>query len=107
MSPTTLAFTTAQGSSPAAQSVGVTSASGASGVAYTVQVTAGSAWLSASPASATTPSSITATVNSSTMAAGTYSGNIRVTPNGGNVVDIPVSLTITAPAVGFRHRPLR
>ncbi len=98
VSPTTLAFTTAQGSSPAAQSVGVTSASGASGVAYSVQVTSGSAWLSASPASASTPSSITATVNSSTMAAGTYSGNIRVTPNGGNVVDIPVSLTITAPA---------
>jgi hypothetical protein len=34
-------------------------------------------------------SSITATVNSSTMAAGTYSGNIRVTRNGGNIVDIP------------------
>jgi uncharacterized protein (TIGR03437 family) len=32
------------------------------------------------------------------MTAGTYSGNIRVTPNGGNIVDIPVSLTITAPA---------
>ena len=42
VSPTTLAFTTAQGSSPGAQTVSVTSASGATGVAFTVQVTSGS-----------------------------------------------------------------
>ena len=104
VSPTTLAFTTAQGSSPGTQTINVTSTSGASGVTFTVQVTAGSPWLSTSAAAnATTPSSFTVTVNSSTMAAGTYSGNIRVTPNGGNIVDIPVSLTITRAGVGFRH----
>jgi uncharacterized protein (TIGR03437 family) len=31
------------------------------------------------------------------MTAGTYSGNIQITPTGGTVVNIPVSLTITAP----------
>ena len=99
VSPTTLAFTTAQGSSPAAQNISVTSASGSTGVAFTVQVTSGSTWLSTSAAAnSTTPSSFTVSVNSTSMAAGTYSGNIRVTPNGGNIVDIPVSLTITAPA---------
>jgi uncharacterized protein (TIGR03437 family) len=99
VSPTTLAFTTTQGSSPGAQNVSVTSASGSTGVAFTVQVTSGSTWLSTSAAaSSTTPSSFTVSVNSTSMTAGTYSGNIRVTPNGGNIVDIPVSLTITAPA---------
>ena len=99
VSPTTLAFTTAQGSSPGSQTINVTSTSGASGVTFTVQVTAGSPWLSTSAAaSASTPSSFTVSVNSTSMAAGTYSGNIRVTPNGGNIVDIPVSLTISAPA---------
>ncbi len=99
VSPTTLAFTTAQGSSPGAQNINVTSTSGASGVLFSVQVTAGSPWLTTNAAaSASTPSSFTVSVNSTSMAAGTYSGNIRVTPNGGNIVDIPVSLTITAPA---------
>jgi uncharacterized protein (TIGR03437 family) len=98
VSPTTLAFSTAQGASPQAQSVSVSSTSGATGVAFTVQVTSGSAWLSTSAiTNPTTPYTFQVTVNSSSMAAGTYSGNIQITPTGGSIVNIPVSLTITAP----------
>ena len=98
VSPTSLTFTAQQGSSPAAQNVSVSSASGSTGVAFTVQVTSGSNFLSTSAnANPTTPYSFTASVNSNSLSAGTYNGNIRLTPSGGTVVDIPVTLTITAP----------
>lgn len=100
VNPTSLNFSAQPGSSPAAQSIKVDSASGAAGVGFTVQVTAGSSWLSTGAiANPATPYSFTVNVNSTTLQAGTYSGNIRITPNGGTLVDIPVTLTITAPTV--------
>ena len=100
VSPTSLSFTTQQGASPGAQSVSVNSASGIAGVGFTVQVTSGSTWLVTSAnTNNTTPSTLTVSVNSTSMAAGTYSGNIQILPTGGNAVNIPVTLTITAPAV--------
>jgi uncharacterized protein (TIGR03437 family) len=97
-SPTSLTFSTAQGSSPAAQALNVQSASGSAPVSFTVVVTAGSTWLSTSAnASNTTPAALTVSVSSNAMQAGTYTGNIRITPSGGTIVDVPVSLTITAP----------
>lgn len=101
VSPTSLTFTAPSGSSPANQSLSVTSASGTAGVSFTVQVTAGSSWLSTSASAGTTPlNPLTAIVNSNALAPGSYTGNIRILPNGGTTVDIPVTLTITAiPAV--------
>jgi uncharacterized protein (TIGR03437 family) len=98
VSPTSLSFSAQQGSSPSAQNVSVSSASGSSGIPFTVQVTSGSNFLSTSAtANPSTPYSFTASINSNSLTAGSYSGNIRITPTGGTVVDIPVSLTITAP----------
>ena len=45
----------------------------------------------------TTPLSISVNVNTDNLAAGTYQGNIRISPTGGNAVDIPVTLTLTPP----------
>jgi uncharacterized protein (TIGR03437 family) len=98
VTPTTLTFAAQQGSSPAAQSITVSSASGASGVGFTVQVTAGSNWLSTSAnASNTAPASFTVTVSSNALQASAYTGNILITPTNGTAVNIPVTLTITAP----------
>ncbi len=99
VTPTSLAFTAQQGSSPGAQSLSINSASGTAGVGFTVQVTSGSTWLVTSAnANNTTPSTLTVSVNSTSLAAGTYSGNIQILPTGGNTVNIPVSLTVSAPA---------
>ena len=99
VSPTLLTFAAAQGSNPAAQTVSVSSAAGAAGVTFTTQVTAGGTWLSTSASALnTTPATLTISVNSSVLAANTYSGNILITPSGGLAVNIPVTLTVTAPA---------
>ncbi len=99
VSPTSLTFTVQQGSSPGAQSVSVNSASGTAGVGFTVQVTSGSSWLTTSAnTNNTTPSALTVSVSSSAMQAGTYNGNIQILPTGGNAVNIPVTLTISAAA---------
>jgi uncharacterized protein (TIGR03437 family) len=98
VSPTSVTFAAGAGSnpSPATQSITVSSASGTAPVSYTAQVTAGNNWLSVSPSSGSTQSSVTLTVNSSALAAGAYTGNLQISPSGGNVVNVPVSLTISS-----------
>jgi uncharacterized protein (TIGR03437 family) len=96
VSPTSLTFSAGSGSNPATQTLGVTSASGSAGISFTTQVTVGSSWLSISANTSSTPSTLTVTVNSSALVSGSYSGNILISPTGGNPVNIPVSLTIMA-----------
>ena len=99
VTPTSLTFTTPQGSSPGAQSISINSASGTAGVGFGVQVTAGSSWLATSAnVNNTAPTTLTVSVSSAAMQAGTYSGNIQIQPTGGNTVNVPVTLTISAPA---------
>ena len=99
VSPSSLTFTTPQGSSPGAQSISINSASGTAGVGFGVQVTAGSSWLATSAnVNNTAPTTLTVSVSSAAMQAGTYSGNIQIQPTGGNTVNVPVTLTISAPA---------
>jgi len=66
----------------------------------------GGAWLSVSPsgnACCYTPLALTATVNASTLAAGTYTGEIILTEyaNPGRSMIIPVTLTIGASSTAF------
>jgi uncharacterized protein (TIGR03437 family) len=85
----------------------VTSASGSSQIAFTVTATttSGGNWLSTSVGNAVvnTPfDPLTVNVNVGTganaLAAGTYNGNIALTPQGGgSTVNVPVTLTVTAP----------
>src|ERR1039457_7249187 len=96
---TSLTFSTAFASSPAAQSLSVTSTSGSAAVSFTVAstTTSGGSWLSTSVTSGATPlNPLTVTVNSNSLASGTYNGNILISPAGGNAVNIPVVLTVAA-----------
>jgi uncharacterized protein (TIGR03437 family) len=97
VSPASLGFSAAFGSSPATQTITVNSASGVAGIPFTVQVSAGADWLSTSAsANNTTQSVLTVSVNSNALQPGSYAGNLRILPNGGDTVNIPVSLTITS-----------
>src|ERR1035437_9049686 len=101
--PTSLNFGTYQigGGTPSPQTLQVASASGSAGVSFTISSNA--AWLSAgvvNGATLVTPMTFNVSVinpNVSTLAAGTtYNATITITPNGGTVVTVPVSLTVQA-----------
>jgi Viral BACON domain len=70
----------------------------------------GGAWLSISPsgnACCLTPLAVTASVNASTLAAGTYTGEIIITEyaNPGRSMIIPVTLTVAASGAFFDNLP--
>ena len=107
VTPTSLSFAAQTGASPATQTLSVASASGSAGVSFTVTATTnnGPNWLSTSVGSGTTPlNPLTVVVSSSSLGVGTYSGNIQISPNGGLIVNVPVSLSITA-ATGVSATP--
>src|SRR5215469_16872627 len=95
--PSNLSFTyQTGGATPAAQPVNLTSSSGA--ISYTVASSA--AWLTATPASGSTPGSLSVSANPSGLAAGTYSGTITVTASGASnsPLKIGTTLTVTSPS---------
>ena len=97
VSPTTLSFSRQQGSTTSSsQTLSVRTSTG-SAVGFTVSKSSGGAWLTASPASGTTPASVTVTVNPTGLAAGTYNGSIAISSSLGTVT-VPVTLTIAAAA---------
>ncbi len=96
--PTALTFTgQAGGASLAGQTLNISSATGSASVAFTLS-TSGGTWLTVSTQSSATPSTPTVNVNIAGLAAGTYSGSVIITPTGGTVVSVPVTLTVTAPS---------
>ena len=72
--------------------------SASTSVAATFHAAATATWLSVMPASATTPSSLSVSVNPAGLTAGTYLGSLTLTPALGAAVSIPVSLTVHAAA---------
>ena len=62
--------------------------------------TTGSNWLSVSPTFSTTPTTLTITIDSSQLQAGTYTGSVVVTPytgvSAGFPTSIPVTVTVTS-----------
>ncbi len=102
-SPTALTFTgTVGGTNPTAKTVGVTNPGGGT-LSWTVGDNAG--WLSVSPTSGTTTTEtdqLTASVNLSGLAAGTYNGVITIAATGAtnSPQQIPVTLTLTASTAG-------
>jgi len=101
LSPTSSTFTVTQGdTTPVAHTVTISN-SGNGTLGWGVSTTA--PWLSLSPnsgtASSTDPGSLTATVNSAGLAAGTYSTTITVSGSGATNTpeSLPVTLTISAP----------
>jgi uncharacterized protein (TIGR03437 family) len=97
VSGTSLVFTTtAGGSFPAAQTVQISGSS--TGLSFTAQPSSTS-WLSVSPTSGFTPSSLSVTVNPSNLSVGTYRGSITVSGGIGDPspTAIQVMLVITVP----------
>jgi len=85
------------GGNPAAQSVTLTSTTG---FVQTFSVTTTSAgWLSATPTSGNTSNSnsLSIAVNPTGLAVGGYDGTVAVTPTGGNPLNIPIHIDVTAP----------
>ena len=70
---------------------------GTAPVLFNVTTTPASAtWLKASPAQATTQSSVTITADPTGLSANTYQGQVTITPVGGNAVTVSVSFTVQA-----------
>jgi trimeric autotransporter adhesin len=103
VTPTSLNFTyPLGGTAPAAQQLTVSSAiTGAASISYSVSfsTTSGGAWLSATPQSGATQGTVTVSVNPVGLQTGSQIGMVRIRPTGGNPVDIPVTLTVTSPAI--------
>jgi len=94
--PNPLAFAyTAGNPAPGAQTVSVTSLGQA--FAFTA-VAASSGWLSVTPASATTPATLSVSVNPANLGAGSYDGSIALSGGAGTLqLSIAVTLTVVAP----------
>ncbi len=97
VSPTSLTFAFKIGGTiPPAQNVSVTSI-GAPNLNFTVTTSA--AWLKATPASGTTPATLSVKVNPTGLAAGTFTGTVKVASTGAvNKATVKVTLTVTAAA---------
>ncbi|MBP6820070.1 MAG: S8 family serine peptidase [Acidobacteria bacterium] len=96
VSPSNLSFAaTTGGSNPANQTISITNTG--SGTLNWAQ-SDNASWLTVTPASGTAPSTLTASVNISGLAAGTYNGTITVTATGATntPLSIPVSLTVSS-----------
>jgi hypothetical protein len=94
LNPTSLNYTAVQGgTNPANQTVALTNAGGV--VSWTVSDSA--SWLSVSPVSGSSSSTLTATVDTTGLAAGTYNGTITVSATGSSSKTLAATLTVSAP----------
>ncbi|MGE0884113.1 MAG: S8 family serine peptidase [Blastocatellales bacterium] len=96
ITPSSLNFTaTAGGSNPANQTISIANAGGGT---LNWAASDNASWLSLSPASGTAPSTLTASVNISGLAAGTYNGTITIGSTGAtnSPLSLPVTLTVNA-----------
>jgi uncharacterized protein (TIGR03437 family) len=100
VSPTSLSFSYQVGSAaPATQTLNLTSTGGS--VPVTITASSTPAWLSASPASGSTgttlasPLVVTVTVSPTSLTAATYNGTITITPTGQAAISVPVTLTVS------------
>jgi hypothetical protein len=94
LSPTSLTYTATQGAAnPANQTVSLTNTGGT--LNWTVSDSA--SWLSVSPASGSSSSTLTTAVNTSGLAAGAYNGTITVSATGSSSQTVAVTLTVSAP----------
>lgn len=92
-----LRFGAVTGSTPAAQTVS-TSGTNPVNQNFTVALSSGASWLSVSPASGTTPASLTVSIDPGGLSAGDYSATITVTSGAGaGSVVIPVLFSIVPP----------
>ena len=89
LSPASLTFTAA-----GTQSVSI----GSTGTALPYTTSSNAAWLTALPAAGTTPGTLSISVNPTSLAPGSYTGLITVTPTGAAAQSVSVTLTLAPPA---------
>ena len=92
VTPTTLSFTSVNGSTPATQTFQITNTGGGT---LTWTATSSATWLSASAASGTAPSTVTVSINPAGLAVGTYNGTIQITAAGATGSPVSVAVTLT------------
>ncbi|MDQ6707396.1 MAG: hypothetical protein M3Z85_15640, partial [Acidobacteriota bacterium] len=95
----------AGGPNPANATIAI-AASGGAAVPFTVTAAAasGGTWLTATPATGTTPGTVMVAINTMGLAAGSYTGTVTVAagtgaPAGVAAITIPVNLTVTTPVI--------
>ena len=101
-SPTSLTFNyTIGGTTPAAQPISVTSSGAPIAFNASATTSSGGNWLSVTPGTATTPTSLSVSVNTSGLAASTtpYTGTITLTSSAAATQIVSVSLTVNAQPV--------
>jgi uncharacterized protein (TIGR03437 family) len=98
--PTSLVFTqVSTGPPPASQSFTLSGAPGAISFQTAAATGSGGAWLSASPASGSTPGTVQVSVAANSLEVGSYSGNVTVAAAGadGSPIMVPVTLNVLVP----------
>ncbi len=106
-SPSTLSFNSAGGAIPPSQSITVSAPSGGT-IAFniTAATSTGGNWLSATPTSGTTPTTVQVNVSAAGLAPGTYNGTLTVTGSGVGPATVAVSLTVAAAAPTLAISPI-
>lgn len=104
VNPNTLTFSF-EGMNPPAQSVLISNVGVGDEFTWTATVTQGADWLNASPASGTTPATLSVSVDGTTLTSGTYQGQIRIDAEDGvsgspQYVDVTLEVTVTMPRLG-------
>jgi hypothetical protein len=96
-SPTSLTFSYQMGSAvPAPQTVALT---GSAAFITTPATTSGGSWLAVNPSNGTAPTNISVVIDPAvapSLAVGSYSGTLAITPSSGPVINLPVTLNVTA-----------
>ena len=94
LTPSSLTFNAqTAGSAPAAQTIAVSSTGSALNYTVTTSTNSGGNWLSATPASGTSGSSVSVSVNPSGLSAGTYTGSVSIAASGAG--NSPQTATVT------------
>jgi uncharacterized protein (TIGR03437 family) len=97
-----LTFTQAAGGpAPPAQSIAVSGSPAPLSYTATASLLNGAGWLSVTPASGTTPSSVQVSVNGAALGVGQYIGSVSIASAGatGSPIAVPVVLNVVAPVV--------
>jgi uncharacterized protein (TIGR03437 family) len=98
----TLTFTQAAGGpAPLAQTIAVTGSPAPLSFTAAAGMLNGAGWLSVTPASGATPSSVQVSVNGAALPVAQYIGSVTLTSTGatGSPISVPVVLNVVAPAV--------
>ena len=100
MSPSSLSFTAQQGGgNPVAQTLNISNTGGGT-LSWTA--TPDTTWLAASPSSATGSGTVSVSVTTGILTAGSYTGNINLSATGASSRTIPVTFTVTpAPSISL------